>query len=101
MADNFVAKIERVTHRYGKTLALDNVTLDIPAGQMIGTIGPDAAGKSTLLGLIAGVRIIQEGRVIVFGGNMADQTYRMSVLVVVPQILVVLAAPWIGRQAQN
>src|SRR4029077_8776337 len=45
---------------------------------MIGVIGPDAAGKSTLLGLIAGVRIIQEGRVIVFGGNMADQAYRSS-----------------------
>jgi ribosome-dependent ATPase len=45
---------------------------------MIGMIGPDAAGKSTLLGLIAGVRIIQEGRVIVFGGNMADQAYRSS-----------------------
>ena len=78
MVNDVVAKAERVSHRYGKTLALDNVTLDIPAGQMIGMIGPDAAGKSTLLGLIAGVRIIQEGRVIVFGGNMADQTYRNS-----------------------
>ena len=78
MADNFVARIERVTHRYGKTLALDNVTLDIPAGEMIGMIGPDAAGKSTLLGLIAGVRIIQQGKVTVFGGNMADHAYRNS-----------------------
>jgi ribosome-dependent ATPase len=78
VVNDVVAKAERVSHRYGKTLALDNVTLDIPAGQMIGMIGPDAAGKSTLLGLIAGVRIIQEGRVIVFGGNMADQAYRNS-----------------------
>lgn len=78
MVNDVVAKAERVSHRYGKTLALDNVTLDIPAGRMIGMIGPDAAGKSTLLGLIAGVRIIQEGRVIVFGGNMADQAYRSS-----------------------
>ena len=78
MVNDVVAKVERVSHRYGKTLALDNVTSDIPAGQMIGMIGPDAAGKSTLLGLIAGVRIIQEGRVIVFGGNMADQAYRSS-----------------------
>ncbi len=78
MADDFVAKVERVTHRYGKTLALDNVTLDIPACEMIGMIGPDAAGKSTLLGLIAGVRIIQQGQVIVFGGNMAGQKYRNS-----------------------
>ena len=68
MVNDVIAKIECVSHRYGKTLALDNVTLDIPAGQMIGMIGPDAAGKSTLLGLIAGVRIIQEGRVNVFGG---------------------------------
>jgi ribosome-dependent ATPase len=78
MADEFVAKIERVSHRYGKTLALDNVTLDIPAGRMIGMIGPDAAGKSTLLGLIAGVRIIQQGQVTVLGGNMADQACRNS-----------------------
>src|SRR5271157_4883468 len=78
MADNVVAKIERVSHRYGKAIALDNVTLDIPAGEMIGMIGPDAAGKSTLLGLIAGVRIIQHGKVTVFGGNMADHAYRNS-----------------------
>ena len=78
MADDFVAKIDCVSHRYGKTLALDDVTLDIPAGRMIGMIGPDGAGKSTLLGLIAGVRIIQEGKVIVFGGNMANRAYRSS-----------------------
>jgi ribosome-dependent ATPase len=78
MVDDFVAKIECVSHRYGKTLALDNVTLDIPAGRMIGMIGPDGAGKSTLLGLIAGVRIIQEGKVIVLGGNMANRAFRSS-----------------------
>src|SRR3974390_337754 len=78
MENDVVAKVERVSHRYGKTLALDNVSLDRPARQSIGMIGPDPAGKSTLLGLIAGVRIIQEGRVIVFGGNIADQAYRNS-----------------------
>ena len=78
MAEDFVARIEQVTHRYGKTLALDSVSLDIPAGEMIGMIGPDAAGKSTLLGLIAGVRIIQQGKVTVFGGDMANHAYRNS-----------------------
>ena len=80
MANDVIAKVEHVSHRYGKTLALDNVTLDIPAGQMIGMIGPDAAGKSTLLGLIAGVRIIQEGQVIVFGGQVIANITMLAVI---------------------
>jgi len=61
MTDNVIAKVENVSHRYGTTVALDDVTIEIPAGRMIGVIGPDGVGKSTLLALIAGVRIIQQG----------------------------------------
>ena len=53
-----IASVERVTHRYGKTFALNDLTLDIPANCMAGLIGPDGVGKSTLLALIAGVRKI-------------------------------------------
>ena len=63
-----IAEVEHVTHHYGTTVALDDVSIEIPARRMIGLIGPDGVGKSTLLGLIAGVRIIQQGRVTVFGG---------------------------------
>ena len=38
-----------VTHRYGKTAALDGVTLAMPAGCLVGLIGPDGVGKSSLL----------------------------------------------------
>ena len=58
MSKAIIASVERVTHRYGKTLALDDLTLDIPAQCMAGLIGPDGVGKSTLLALIAGVRKI-------------------------------------------
>ena len=51
-----VASVERVTHLYGKTFALNDLTLDIPAQCMAGLIGPDGVGKSTLLALISGVR---------------------------------------------
>jgi ribosome-dependent ATPase len=61
MTDSAVAKLEHVSHRYGATVALDDVTFEIPARRMIGMIGPDGVGKSILLGLIAGVRIIQLG----------------------------------------
>ena len=47
-----VASIRGVTHHYGRTRALDDVTIDIRSGGMVGLIGPDGVGKSTLLGLI-------------------------------------------------
>ena len=65
--------------RYGKTHALDAVTLDMPAGCMVGLIGPDGVGKSSLLALIAGARRIQQGRVEVLGGDMADAGHRRTV----------------------
>ena len=60
------------TQRYGNVVALDDVSLDIPANKMIGLIGPDGVGKSTLLGILAGVRKIQTGEVEVLGGNIGD-----------------------------
>jgi ribosome-dependent ATPase len=76
-ADAAVATaLEGVTHRYGKTIALDNVTLTIPGGCMTGLIGPDGVGKSTLLSLVAGVRKIQTGSVWALGGDMRDRAHR-------------------------
>ena len=70
------AMVRRLSHRYGRTVALDDVTLEIPARCMVGLIGPDGVGKSTLLGLIAGVRRIQEGEVFALDGDMADAEHR-------------------------
>jgi len=78
MEKGTIAIIERVTHRYGKTFALDDLSLDIPAHCMVGMIGPDGVGKSTLLALISGVRKIQTGKVTVLDGNMADEHHRRS-----------------------
>ena len=68
--------IQNLSHRYGKTLALDGVSLDIPKGATVGLIGPDGVGKSTLLSLMAGVKVIQDGRVEVLGGDMTDKDVR-------------------------
>jgi ribosome-dependent ATPase len=77
--DNPVARLEGVTQRYGKVLALDNVSLDIPSQKMIGLIGPDGVGKSTLLGILAGVRKLQQGKVDVLGGNIDSAAFRKAV----------------------
>jgi len=74
-----VASISGVTHHYGRVRALADVSIDIPAGLMIGLIGPDGVGKSTLLGLISGAKQIQSGKVIVLGGDLADRRHRNRV----------------------
>jgi len=73
-----VARLSGVSQRYGKTLALDSVSLEVPAGCMAGLIGPDGVGKSTLLSLIAGARAVQSGRVEVLGGDMTDTEHRQT-----------------------
>ena len=74
-----VAQLACVTHRYGKVTALDCVTLALPAGRMIGLIGPDGVGKSSLLAIIAGARQIRSGKVNVLGGDMAQSAHRAIV----------------------
>lgn len=74
-----VASLTNVSLHYGKTLALDGVTLDLPAGQMVGLIGPDGVGKSSLFSLIAGARVIQIGQIEVLAGDMAEAHHRKLV----------------------
>jgi ribosome-dependent ATPase len=80
MATSAVARIGDVSLRYGKTLALDAVTLDIPAGCMAGFIGPDGVGKSSLFSLVAGARRLQRGTMEVLGGDIADRATRDALL---------------------
>ncbi len=70
-----VVSVSGVTHRYGDAIAVDDLSLDIPAGLMVGVIGPDGVGKSTLMALIAGSKKIQQGKVIALG-DMADARHR-------------------------
>ena len=71
-----VAKLVNVGLSYGKTRALDNVSLDVPSGIMVGLIGPDGVGKSSLLSLVAGARKVQDGRIEVLGGDISDAKHR-------------------------
>ncbi|MDP1627305.1 MAG: ribosome-associated ATPase/putative transporter RbbA [Parvibaculum sp.] len=74
-----VARLRDVTLQYGKQYALRNVTLDIPEGGMVGLIGPDGVGKSSLLSLVAGARALQQGSLEVFGGDMRKPGHRSAI----------------------
>jgi len=73
-----VARLQDVSLNYGRTKALDRITLDLPSGSMVGFIGPDGVGKSSLLSLVAGARKIQSGRIFVLEGDMADAGHRRT-----------------------
>jgi len=74
-----VVQLTGVGLHYGKACALEDVSLEVPANCMIGLIGPDGVGKSSLLALIAGARKVQTGTVRVLGGDMADSDHRRQV----------------------
>ncbi len=74
-----VAWLENVTQRYGRVAALDEATVALPASCMVGLIGPDGVGKSSLLSIVAGARQLQSGRVFVLDGDIADAAHRAAV----------------------
>jgi ABC-2 type transport system ATP-binding protein len=64
-----LARTVEVTRRYGDTLALDRVSLDVTAGELVGLLGPNGAGKSTLVSLLTGTRRPTSGVVELCGGD--------------------------------
>ena len=71
-----VAQLVGVRLHYRKKRVLDGIDLEIPGGCMVGLIGPDGVGKSSLLALLAGARAVQEGSVTSLGGDMRDKRHR-------------------------
>jgi len=67
--------LDRVTKRFAGTrdvVALDDVSLDIPRGELVAIIGPSGSGKSTLLNLVGGLDRPTEGRITIDGEPLAD-----------------------------
>ena len=59
--------IERVSKRFGRVLALDDVSFEVPRGSLTALLGPSGSGKSTLLRAIAGLEAVDEGRIVLEG----------------------------------
>ena len=73
---NLAVQANGIAHRYGKQQALSEITFSLPAGTRCGLIGPDGAGKSSLLGLIAGVKALQQGQLDVLGEPIEQRRHR-------------------------
>ncbi|HSV21134.1 MAG TPA: ABC transporter ATP-binding protein [Casimicrobiaceae bacterium] len=66
-------EIQGVTRRFGTFTAVDNVTLGIEAGEFFTLLGPSGCGKTTLLRMIAGFDLPDEGRILLEGRDLADR----------------------------
>ncbi|NPU65471.1 ribosome-associated ATPase/putative transporter RbbA [Bradyrhizobium sp. 83012] len=71
-----VAVVRHLSQHYRDVTALDDVSIALPSGCVIGLIGPDGVGKSSLLSILAGARAIQRGEIVVLGADMADRRAR-------------------------
>ena len=74
-----------LTKRYGDTVAVDAVSVHVPAGSVLGLVGPNGAGKSTLIGLLAGLRTPTSGTI-----RIAVSSEHMAVLPDTPRF-----DPWL------
>jgi len=65
-------RIEGVTRKFGAFRAVDNLSLDIRAGEFFALLGPSGCGKTTLLRMLAGFETPDEGRILLDGNDIAQ-----------------------------
>jgi len=74
-------EIQKFSKKFGDTLAVDNLTLNIPAGEFFTLLGPNGAGKTTTLKTVAGLLRPTSGRVLVGGHDMAEKNTEAKKLI--------------------
>ena len=65
-------ELTSISHRFGETLAVDDVSIGVEAGEFVCLLGPSGSGKTTLLRLAAGLDTLQSGRIMIDGATVAE-----------------------------
>lgn len=65
-----ILECRNISHSFGRSVALSNVTLQVREGEIVGIIGPNGAGKTTLFNVISGVVVPDRGRIFLRGRDI-------------------------------
>lgn len=73
-ANDISLVFDQVTKKYGRVVAVDNVSFSIPRGSLVTLVGPSGCGKTTTLRMIAGLEAVTEGRILLNGEDVTHQS---------------------------
>ena len=62
---NSILKLEKISLKYGRKIILDNMNLQLNSGQILGLLGPNGVGKTTIFNLITGLVLPDFGSIII------------------------------------
>jgi len=70
--DSSILELKNIVKRFGEFTAVNNVSLDLERGKLVTFLGPSGCGKTTLLRVVSGFTIPDEGKVILDGVDITD-----------------------------
>ena len=78
---DILIKTERLTKRFGAATAVDNLNLEVKAGEIYGFLGPNGAGKTTTIRMLAGLLEPSGGRAVICGYDINREAPQAKALI--------------------